>query len=88
LSSIQDIGGFSNVSGVETKYFSTTLQGARSYAAQAAKIFGDGPFTFVRTNIPTSLITPEMRVTVDRGINTVAVPTSLLDRLSTPQVVP
>ena len=88
LRSIQRIGAFSNIPGIETKYFSTSLQGAQSYAAQAARVFGDGPFTFVRTSIPANLITPQMQVTVDRGIGTVTIPTGLLARLDAPQVVP
>jgi hypothetical protein len=77
LSSIQRIGAFSNIPGIETKFFSTTLRGARSYATPAARVFGDGPFTFVRTSIPTNLITPEMQITVDRGIRTVTISTGL-----------
>jgi hypothetical protein len=88
LTSIQRIGAFSNIPGIETKYFSTTLRGARPYAAQAARVFGDGPFTFVRTIIPTNRITPEMHITVDRGIRTVTISTGLLGRLSAPDVVP
>jgi hypothetical protein len=55
LRSILTTGGFSNIAGVETKYFSTSLQGARPYAAQAGRIFGDGPFTIVRTSMPGEL---------------------------------
>ena len=87
LSSIQTTGAFSNIYGIETKYFATSLQGARSYADQAAQVFGDGPFTIVCTSILLSLITPEMQVSVDRGIETVTVPTSLLRTLTSPQII-
>jgi RHS repeat-associated protein len=88
LESIQSLNAFSNPAGIEVKYFSTSLEGAQSYASQATSAFGDGPFSFVRTSIPTSSITPEMSVTVDRGIQTVVVPTGQLPGLSTPVILP
>jgi hypothetical protein len=85
--SIQTLGGFSNPSGIEVKYFSTSLEGAQSYASQATAAFGDGPFTIVGTGIPTPAITPEMQVTVDRGIKTVVVSTQDLPKLTPPKVI-
>jgi len=41
----------------------------------------------VKTSIPLRLITDEMRVTVDRGIDTVIVPTVLLSRLADPEIL-
>lgn len=89
LNSIRSTGAFSNSMGIETKYFSTTLEGARSYAAQAAAAFGEGPFAIVQSGIRSRLITTEMRVSggVDRGISTVTVPTELLPKLSAPRVL-
>ena len=58
-----------------------------SYAQQAYKAFGDGPFTVVETTIPTRSITPDMRVMVDRSMATVIVPTQTLSALSSPQVL-
>lgn len=86
--SIQASGAFTNPAGIETKYFSTSLEGAQSYASQASRAFGDGPFSIVQTSIPTSSITPDMVVSVDRGIQTVVVPTADLTKLSAPVFVP
>lgn len=77
---------FRNPFGIEVKYFSTTAEGAASYASQAYRAFGDGPFTLVETRIPANLVNSTMRATVDRGINTVTVPTELLPRLSRPRI--
>jgi len=88
LDSIRSINAFSNPAGIESKYFSTSLSGAQSYASQAASAFGDGPFSFVRTGIPTSSITPQMSVQVDRGIQTIVVPTGQLNSLSAPVILP
>ena len=87
LESIQSLNAFSNPAGIEVKYFSTSLEGAQSYASQATSAFGDGPFSFVQTSIPTSSITPEMSVTVDRGIQTIVVPTGKLPGLSEPVIL-
>lgn len=88
LKSIQGLKAFSNPTGIESKYFSTTLAGARSYAAQAAARYGDGPFSIVRTTIPTGSISPSMFSTVDRGIPAVVVSTEQLSLLSTPTILP
>lgn len=81
-------GAFSNPPGVEVKYFSTTPAGAISYAHQT---YGtglyQGPYTLVGTQIPSNLISPIMRVNVDRGIDTVTVPTSLLPALSPARII-
>jgi RHS repeat-associated protein len=82
--SIRSAGAFSNPAGIESKYFSTSLEGAQSYASQAAGAFGDGPFSFVSSSIPTSAITPGMTVTVDGGIKTVVVGTQELNKLTAP----
>ena len=49
LASIKGLGTFTNPAGIESKYFSTTLGGAQSYAAQAEAAFGDEPYSFVGT---------------------------------------
>jgi RHS repeat-associated protein len=87
LESIRSLNAFTNPAGIEVKYFSTSLEGAQSYASQAKSAFGDGPFSFVQTSIPTSSITPQMSVTVDRGIQTIVVPTGQLPGLS-PVILP
>ena len=82
-------GRFRNPPGIEMKYFSTTAAGAASYAQQT---FGtglyEGPYTIVGTALASHLITARMRVTTDRGIPTVVVPTTLLPRLSPAQPLP
>jgi RHS repeat-associated protein len=86
--SIGAAGAWSNPFGIEVKYFSTSLEGAQSYASQATAAYGDGPFSLYGTEMPTAAITPEMQVTVDRGISTVAVPTGDLPKLTPPQAAP
>lgn len=86
LAELMATGTFRNLPGLEAKYFSTTLAGARQYADMAAKAFGEA-LTIVRTSIPTSAISPTMRATVDRGIPTVVLPTSRLPQLASPKVV-
>lgn len=90
LSDIQSTGTFNDPTGNGIKYFSTTPEGAASYAQQAANAFGDGPFTTVQTSIPNSLITPDMvpPTGVDGGIPTVVVPVNLFPSLAPPVVVP
>ncbi|HEV2963560.1 MAG TPA: RHS repeat-associated core domain-containing protein [Candidatus Angelobacter sp.] len=86
--SIEATGAFTNPFGTEVKYFSTTLEGAQSYAAQADAAFGDGPYSIFSTQIPAEAVTPEMQVIVDRGIPTVTVPTQELPKLAPPKPVP
>lgn len=81
-------GAFRNPPGIERKHFSTAPGGAISYAQQT---YGtglyQGPYTLVGTQIPTNLITPDMRANVDRGIDTVTVPTHLLPALSPAKII-
>jgi RHS repeat-associated protein len=84
-------GAYRNPLGIEVKYFSETAEGAASYARQAYQAGGSlyqGPYTIVRTDIASDLITPIMRATPDRGIPTVTVPTELLPRLTPAQPLP
>jgi RHS repeat-associated protein len=89
LASIRGLGTFTNPLGIESKYFSTSLSGAQSYAAQAEAAFGDEPYSFVQTSIPNSQITPEMVPVggVDGGIETVVVPTETLPVLEPPVII-
>jgi hypothetical protein len=89
LLSIQEINAFSNPYGIESKYFSTTLSGAQSYASQAVEAFGDAPYAIVKTSIPTAEITPEMIVPggVDGGIPTVVVREPTLPTLTEPIII-
>jgi RHS repeat-associated protein len=88
LADIAEQAAFRNPVGAEVKYFSTTEAGARSYAAQAEAAFKDGPYSLVKTSIPSGAVTPGMTATVDRGISTVVVPTEKLNLLSPPETVP
>jgi hypothetical protein len=89
LASIKGLGTFTNPPGIESKYFSTSLSGAQSYAAQGEAAFGDEPYSFVQTSIPNSQITPEMVPVggVDGGIETVVVPTETLPVLEPPVII-
>lgn len=99
LSDIQNSDNFSDPYGTGGKYFSTTPEGAASYAQQAysralnstSGIWGPAePFTTIQTSIPTPLITPDMVPGngVDGGIPTVVVPVNLFRSLAPPVVVP
>jgi RHS repeat-associated protein len=84
-------GAFRNPFGIESKYFSETAEGAASYARQTYQAGGNlyqGPYTIIRTDIPSDLITPIMRQSVDRGVPSVVVPTELLPRLTPGQPLP
>ncbi|MGA9866446.1 MAG: RHS repeat-associated core domain-containing protein [Acetobacteraceae bacterium] len=82
-------GAFRNPIGIESKYFSTSANGAVSYARQT---FGtglyEGPYTIVQTSLPTNSISPLMQASVDRGISTIVVPTELLPRLTPASPLP
>jgi hypothetical protein len=57
------------------------------YARQAARAFGDGPYSIGVTGIPSSAVRPDMLVAVDRGIQSVVVPTRALPQLAKPRVI-
>ena len=73
LEDIQANGCFKNPPGIENKYFSSTPEGAASFAKKAQKAFGDGPYTIVETSIPQSAIKSSSRATVDQGIDAITV---------------
>jgi RHS repeat-associated protein len=84
-------GAFRNPFGIESKYFSETAEGAASYARQAFEQGGgvyQGPYTLVRTSIPSNLVTPIMRAQTDRGIPTIVIPTDKLPQLTPAQPMP
>jgi RHS repeat-associated protein len=87
LESIKSTGGFSNIVGIETKYFSTSLDGAQSFAAQSTAAYGRS-YTIVGTSIPASAITPRMMAVVDSGIQSVVVPSDKLFILTNPATFP
>jgi hypothetical protein len=87
LDSIRDLLSFQNPPGLERKYFATSAAAARTYAAMAQARFGDGRYTVVATAIDAALLPPDCRIVVDRGIETVTVPTDLLYALEPPIVL-
>jgi hypothetical protein len=86
LADIKKADAFRNPDGIENKYFSTTEAGANQYGEMAEKAFGDPPYTTVQTSIPKKDITTDMKAQVDRGIDTVVVPTQKLNKLDKPKV--
>ena len=87
LDDIVSTGVFRNPAGIEQKYFSATAEGAASYAKQAFGKMGDtSPYTIIRTDAPTSLLSSVH--SVDRGVPAILVPTNSLPKLSPPQVLP
>ncbi len=92
LEDINATSAFNNPVGSDVKYFSTTAEGASSYAQQAYQAGSSlyqGPYTIISTEAPASLLNnPLLNSTVDRGIGTVTVPTEMLPQLGAPQVLP
>ncbi len=90
LSDIEATRGFRNPFGTEVKYFSTTEEGASSYAQQTSGTgFYQGPYTIVQTTAPADILNnPLLTSTVDRGISTVTDPTETLPQLGPIQILP
>ena len=87
LADIQSTGIFRpSPYGSEGKYFSSTPEGAASYAQQAYNRYNDPPYTLVESSIPSEFLTPDMRVNVDRGIDTYVIPNDLLPYLNPPVI--
>lgn len=84
LADIRAQGIFRNLGSAEGKYFSTTAEGAASYAKQAVKGFGDPPYTLIRTDVPNNLL--PRALTVDRNVPAVVLPNNVLPTLK-PQVL-
>lgn len=81
LEDIEKTGILQSVGPAESKYFSTTAEGAASYAKQAVAAFRDPPYTLVKTTVPRSLLRAEYFAEVDRGVPAVALPNSALEEL-------
>ena len=75
-------GIFRNLGSAEGKYFSSTAEGAASYARQAVKSFGDPPYTIVKTEVPSKLLNKLDHVLVDREVPGVFVPDNSLQGLT------
>ncbi|MEF2072457.1 RHS repeat-associated core domain-containing protein [Consotaella aegiceratis] len=77
--SIQATGQFTpSPGGLESKYFSSTEAGARQYGEMAKRLGETNQTIVVKGEINRSLLTPEMRATVDRGVDAIAVPNEIL----------
>ncbi|WP_164928463.1 polymorphic toxin-type HINT domain-containing protein [Gloeobacter violaceus] len=93
LQDIKSSGVFRNPYGIEIKYFSVTAEGAARYArSQFINRPFEGPYTLLRTRVPSSLLAnPQVtRLILDRGIggvDTVTIPTELLKNLSPPTML-
>ena len=85
--SIRRLGSFTNAVGSEVKYFSTSLEAARRFAAMANERFGDGPYMLVTSGIDAGLLPANSRVTVDGGIEAVVIPSALLYALQPPTIL-
>src|SRR6478609_1164367 len=69
LGVIESSGGRipASLSGLESKYFSATAEGASSYARQAVRGFGDAPYTLVESQISRSSLPADVLLQVDRN---------------------
>jgi RHS repeat-associated protein len=82
LASINSTKSFTNIAGLEGKYFTTTQQHATNYAQMAEKAFGDPAYTIVKTNVPNKILNlPGISATVDGGIPAYVIPTQYLPGL-------
>lgn len=80
---LQSGGRFANPYGIEGKYFSTALNGAAKYGRMAGQRWPqEGAYTLVGTTVDVRLLAREMVTSVDGGIPTVYIPTSLLESLA------
>lgn len=84
LADIQNLGQFRNLGSAEGKYFSTTAEGAASYAKQAVQGFGDPPYTLIQTEVPYNLLSPS--TLVDKNVPAIVLPNNVLRGLK-PQVL-
>jgi hypothetical protein len=75
-----------SLSGLESKYFSATAEGAASYARQAVRGFGDAPYTLVETQIPRSSLPADVLMQVDRNVPAVVLPNTHLPLLGPAKV--
>jgi RHS repeat-associated protein len=68
LADIQKTGIFRNLGDAEGKYFTTSIEGASSYAKKAVTGFGDPPYTLVKTQVPNNILNGISPTFVDGGI--------------------
>ena len=63
----------------EQKYFTSSYEAAVSYGNMATRMFGDPPYTIIRTEVPSDLL--PQPVSVDLGIPAYNLPPSILKDL-------
>ena len=63
---------------------------SRTAGVRTWRLFREGPYTIVGTQLERALVTDMMRAPwgVDRGIQTIVVPSEMLPRLAPPTVLP
>jgi hypothetical protein len=82
LADIQESGRFvRGRSSIEGKYFTTTAQGAASYAKQAFYGFGDDAYTLVRTAVSSQIFSELDIHTVDMNVPSVIIAEEVLPLL-------
>ena len=84
LSDIQQTGQLINRGSAEGKYFTSSAENASDYAKQAVNVFGDPPYTTIKTEVSTSVLPSP--VNVDGGIPAYVIPNEALPSL-TPTVL-
>ena len=86
LADIQAQNAFRNLGQAEGKYFSTTPEGAASYAKQAFYGFKDPPYTLIKTEVPSGFINRFGVNIMDRNVPGIVIPNKALPGLQ-PQVL-
>ena len=82
LESIRATEQFTNLPGLESKYFTTSAEDAADYAKQAVRAFGDEPYTIIKTQVNKKVLNqPNINATVDGGIPAVVLPNKDLKNL-------
>ena len=81
LADIQKTGTFRNLGYAEGKYFTTSIEGASSYAKQAVKGLGDPPYTLIKTRTSNNIFDGVSPALVDRGIPAWVIPDQRLEGL-------
>jgi RHS repeat-associated protein len=81
LNDINATATLRNLGSAEGKYFTTSAEGASSYAKQAVKGFGDPPYTLIKTQAPNSIFNGLHPATVDSGIHAWVIPNNKLSGL-------
>ncbi|MEI8365576.1 MAG: DUF6531 domain-containing protein [Parachlamydiaceae bacterium] len=81
LMDIRKTGIYRNLGDAEGKYFTTSIEGASSYAKKAVYGFGDPPYTLTRTSIPNNMLNGMPPTPVDGGIPAMVISDRMLEGL-------